>query len=285
MSRGRGISASIHVFCIEKEEVNAFCFKTNQHYYIGIYSATYVELIRRTQILTNYLIRDSHWEYYKNRDVEKIQASLWTYAFKMILVHEYMHIILGHCDTICKEKAFMWEISNSVNGDISEDYSRMELQAMEMFADEFAAMDAAAQILSRTNNIEEIKFELLNFYLAELLMFSIFYSYQEIENTHPRLGVRLYYIASAIDDTFVRNLDVPDPEIQVEKIDAIIDVFMEIARQFPRLFAYDIVADIAVEDIDKDYMELYNIAADVVKITNQQAIYPINEFEKWRKLF
>lgn len=67
MSEGRNISVPIHVFCIEKEEVNAFCFKTNQQYYIGIYSATYVELIRRIQTLAEYLIQNSQWEYFKNR--------------------------------------------------------------------------------------------------------------------------------------------------------------------------------------------------------------------------
>ena len=55
---------------------------------------------------------------------------------------------------------------------------------------------------------------------------------------------------------------------------------MEITKQFPELFAYDIVTDMAIEDIDKEFMELYNTASDIVKITNQQAIYPIDEFAK-----
>lgn len=279
MSEGRNISVPIHVFCIEKEEVNAFCFKTNQQYYIGIYSATYVELIRRIQTLAEYLIQNSQWEYFKNRKMEEIQVSLWTNAFKMILTHEYMHIILGHCDTVCKDKSFMWEISNKKDV-VLPCCREIELQAMEMFADVFAAMDATAQILSRTSSIEEIKYELLNYYLAILLVFSIFYSYRSVENTHPRLGVRLYYMASAIDDTLVRNLDVVDPEMQMEEIDGFVDVFMEITKQFPELFAYDIVTDMAIEDMDKEFMELYNTASDILKITNQQAIYPIDEFEK-----
>ena len=54
----------------------------------------------------------------------------------MILVHEYMHIILGHCDTICTERAFLWE-----NDDIKENplgtFNTLSLQAIEMFADQF----------------------------------------------------------------------------------------------------------------------------------------------------
>lgn len=173
----------------------------------------------------------------------------------------------------------MWEISNKKDV-VLPCCREIELQAMEMFADVFAAMDATAQILSRTSSIEEIKYELLNYYLAILLVFSIFYSYRSVENTHPRLGVRLYYMASAIDDTLVRNLDVVDPEMQMEEIDGFVDVFMEITKQFPELFAYDIVTDMAIEDIDKEFMELYNTASDILKITNQQAIYPIDEFEK-----
>lgn len=55
---------------------------------------------------------------------------------------------------------------------------------------------------------------------------------------------------------------------------------MEIVQQFPRLFSYDIVTELGLEDFDKEYIELYNAAADIVKITNLNAVYPINEFEK-----
>lgn len=280
MSEGRGISPEIHVFCVKNEIVNAFCFVTNERYYIGIHSATYVELIRRTQILAGFLAQNEQWEYYRNKNIADVQALLWTYAFKMILAHEYMHIILGHCDTICAEIAFLWE-----NGDIEERkptgaINIIGLQAMEMFADEFSAIDAAWQILLKEEEVQSIKYELLNYYLAILLVFSIFDNYRGNDRTHPRLGIRLHSIIATIDDTLVKRLNVPDPEVQIEKIDTIIDVFMEIAQQFPRLFSYDIVTELGVDDFDKEYIDLYNAAADVVKITNLKAVYPIDEFEK-----
>lgn len=148
MSEGRGILPDIHVFCVENELVNAFCFVTNNRYYIGIHSATYIELIRRTQILADYLVLNSYWGYYKNKEVVEVQALLWTYAFKMILAHEYMHVILGHCDTICADMAFMWENDSIEKEKMSDNIPIIDLQAMEMFADEFSAIDAAWQILS-----------------------------------------------------------------------------------------------------------------------------------------
>ncbi len=278
MSEGRGISPEIHVFCVKDEIVNAFCFVTNKHYYIGIHSATYIELIRRTQILSDYLVQNDHWGYYKNRNVSNVQALLWNYAFKMILTHEYMHIILGHCDTICEERAFLWE--NGDTEELPEILNLIELQAIEMFADEFSAIDAAWQIMMKGKDVENIKFRLLNFYLAALLVFSIFHNYSGNDITHPKLGIRLHSIITAVDDMIVKGLDVPNPKEQIEKIDNIIYVFMEIAQQYPDLFAYDIVTEYGMDEFDREYIDLYNAAADVVKITNMKAIYPIDEFEK-----
>lgn len=280
MSEGRGISPEIHVFCVKDEIVNAFCFVTNERYYIGIHSATYVELIRRTQILADYLIQNEQWEYYQNKNAADVQALLWTYAFKMILAHEYMHIILGHCDTICAERAFLWENDDIEEKELTGTLNLISLQAMEMFADEFSAIDAAWQVLMKEGDVQSIKYELLNYYLAVLLVFSIFHNYCGNDRTHPKLGIRLHSIIATIDDTIVKGLNVPDPEVQIEKIDTIIDVFMEIAQHFPRLFSYDIVTELGVDEFDKEYVDLYNVAADVVKITNLKAVYPINEFEK-----
>ncbi|MBD5469489.1 MAG: hypothetical protein HDR21_15295 [Lachnospiraceae bacterium] len=279
MSEGRGISPEIHVFCVKDEIVNAFCFVTNKHYYIGIHSATYVELIRRTQILSDYLVSNEHLSYYQNKNVSDVQALLWTYAFKMILVHEYMHIILGHCDTICAERAFLWENEDGEEK-LAGTLNVIALQAIEMFADEFSAIDAAWQIMMKEEDIESIKYDLLNYYLAVLLVFSIFHNYSVNDITHPKLGIRLHSIMAAVDDTIVKGLGVTDAEAQIEKIDTVIDVFMEVAQQFPRLFAYDIVTELGMGEFDKEYIDLYNAAADVVKTTNSRAIYPIDEFEK-----
>ena len=113
-----------------------------------------------------------------------------------------------------------------------------------------------------------------------MLVFSIFHNYGAAEETHPKLGIRLHSIISTVDDTIVKGLEVPYPQMEIEKIDTVIDVFMEIIQQFPRLLFYDIITELGVEDFDRQYLKLYNAAADLVKWTNRKAIYPINEFEK-----
>ena len=279
MSDSREIAPEIRVFCLQEETVNAFCFCTNQHYYIGIHSATYVELIRRTERLADYLVQNG-WGYYNGKRAGEVQGILWTYAFKMILVHEYMHIILGHCDTICSERAFLWEVDACKEKNDLTILSKRELRAMELFADEFAAKDAAWQILAGAKDVEQIKYELLNYYLGVLLVFSIFYNYGNEDESHPKLGIRLHSMIVAIDDALSKELDALGKEVQIEEIDVVIDTYMEIIQQFSGLFSYDIVTALGTEEFDREYVELYNAAADVVKLTNQRAIYPIDEFEK-----
>ena len=63
----------------------------------------------------------------------------------------------------------------------------------------------------------KIKYELLNYYLSVLLVFSIFHNYSANDITHPKLGIRLHSIIAAVDDTIVKGLNAPDPEIQIEK--------------------------------------------------------------------
>lgn len=278
MSAARGISLEIHAFCVKDDFINAFCFVTNHHYYIGIHSATFVELIRKTQILSDYLTVSNRWEDYQNKDVGEIQALLWMDSFKMILSHEYMHIILGHCDVICKDSMFLWEVGECE--DLSENFSEKEFQAIEMIADEFAAKDAAWQMVSILDDIEKIRYKSLNYYLAILLVFSVFHNYRGEDRRHPSLGIRLHSIISVVDDTIIKELNKTCDRVWTERIETVIDTFMEIVQQFSKLFSYDVVTELGVQEFDKDYLELYNVAADVVKITNSKAVYPIDEFEK-----
>lgn len=134
----------------------------------------------------------------------------------MIVAHEYMHIILGHCDTICAERAFLWE-----NDDGEEEPAGtldvIDLQAIEMFADEFSAIDAAWQIMMK-EDVESIQYELLNYYLAVLLVFSIFHNYSGNDLTHPKLGIRLHSIIATVDDTIEKLQEVGLNQQSSEKL-------------------------------------------------------------------
>lgn len=280
MSESRGISPNIHAFCVEDEFVNAFCFVVDKRYYIGIHTGVFVEIIRRTGLLANKL-KDSHqWQFYKDKSETELIAQLWLYSFQMVLSHEYMHIILGHCDVICENQAFLWETAPLENETLAK-FTEKEYQALEMFADEFAAINMAGQILSKVDkDVDEIKYALLNYYLAVLLVFSIFHNYQPGTSTHPSLGIRMHSVILTVDDVIKKWLLLNKLDFDVEKIDGMISSFVEIVQQFPELFSFEILEDLSLLEADKGYIELFNIAADIVKITNKKAIYPIEEFKK-----
>lgn len=287
MSQARGINPSIHVYCIDDSSVNAFCFVTNKHYYIGINAGAYIELIDRTQVLAEKIITK---EYLNNiNSVTELHAVLWNYAFKMILSHEYMHIILGHCDWSCEKKAFLWE--NSVENNI-EDY--LERQALEMLADEFACMDLINQAMCFSNHsIDIIKDNVLLYYLSILLTFSLFETDTENRMTdHPHLSVRWHYIASVVDDKLydLFSGESRDPFESLEDVNEVIDDYMQLIRNLPDIFRYDIVTQLSMAEVDKEYINIYNTAADLLIQTNMQALYPIDEIEKkseamWEKTF
>ena len=283
MSSIRNISPLIHVFCIADNIVNAFCFVKNNNYYIGIHSGTYIELMVRTERLANYIVNNG-LSGYSLENATELQASLWIYAFKMILAHEYMHLILGHCDIRTISESFLWERDSEFSFQKENSRANRDQQALEMFADEFASMDMALQIVDHSDgSISEIKKELLKYYMAILLVFSIFEDdIPEEKRKHPRLGVRLHYITAAVDDAIYKGLNKPNAEatILLEEIDSVIDEFMSIIRRFSDLFTYDIVASLGGDYIEQEYIDLYNLASDLVKETNRYALFPIREFEK-----
>lgn len=280
MCVARRISIDIHSFCIQEDKVNAFCFSFNKRYYIGINSATYIEILRLTDVFANYLTSDKKWSGLFNLDCKKLQAKLWVNAIRFVIAHEYMHIVLGHCNTLCKEQQFLWEISNDDKIEFEGSFNNIEIQSIELLADIFAAKDAASQILFTSNEIEDIKCQLLIYYLATLLVFSVFEKYRIKDIYHPSLGIRLYAIMNTVDDTFMNLLNVPDSESELEEIDTIIDDFLNIINQFPDFLSIDIVSDMLNDGFDKGFFELYNIASDTVKITNKKADFPIDEFGK-----
>lgn len=283
MSMSRELDPIINVYCMDNDDVNAFCFVVNKHYYIGMNSGTYIELLKRTELLADYIVNDGNLGYCVE-DVGSLQASIWIYAFKLILTHEYMHIILGHCDFTCGSESFLWERTPKAESPNNNYKPNKERQALEMFADEFASIDAATQIMYFADgSVENIKKELLKYYLAVMLVFSIFDDEGDGQfDNHPRLGVRLHYITATVDDIIYKHLDKPADEASelLEEINSVIEDFMDIIKVVPDVFSYDIVKALGVSEVDKDYIELYNIASDVVKQTNSYAIYPLEEFEK-----
>lgn len=281
MSSPRGISPDIHVYCVNSEDVNAFCFVVNKHYYIGVTSGTYTKLMSKIEKLLEYLIKEHKLELFKDKTDCEIQALLWMYSFKMILTHEYMHIVLGHCDTICDERMFLWELDKRADKDYSKyTFGIKEMQAVEMFADDFSAKDAAWQIIYLANDITDIKYRLLIYYFSILLVFSIFCECGEEDVIHPKLSMRFHSMLASVNEIVIEDSDIERTKDDIEQIEKVIDDFMDIIKLYPEFFAYGIVTDFDRKEFDDYYLDLYNIASEVVKITNKNAMFPANEFEK-----
>ena len=277
MSESREINISIHVYCMDDDTVNAFCFITNQHYYIGINSGVYIKLIENTQVLSECIIDKGYLNFTIN-DSTELQVMLWTFAFKMILSHEYMHIILGHYDWSCKTRSFLWEHSDNADMD-----KYCQLQALEMLADEFACMDLMSQaIYYAENSVDELKKNVILYYLSILLTFSVFEEKRNDKKTdHPHLSVRWHYISSVVDDILYKHFSQRDEQSLTSlEVDEVIMDYMQIIQALPELFKYDIVAQLSMAEIDKEYISIFNAAADIIPQTNKEAIYPIKELEK-----
>lgn len=280
MSQARGIAPYISAFCLHDEAVNAFCFIDDAHYYIAIHSGTYVELFRRSQRLSDY-IADNGIAGYTEKDRIRLLVSIWNYAFKMILAHEYMHIILGHCDLSNKPSLLLWEAKNDLY-ECEAMHDRLYRHALEMFADEFAAMDMTRQVLANTGeSIDELKKELLVFYLAIVLKFSIFDDNVPFnERHHPRPRVRLYYIAAAIDETIGKSMEMMTEDVNclLFAVNSIWDDVLAIIHRFQDLFSGDLLRSWLDINVNEEYLEIYNAASVVVKDANKFALWPIDEY-------
>lgn len=278
MSYSRKINIPIHIYCINDNTVNAFCFITNQHYYIGIHSGVYIQLIERTQTLSESIISKGYLHYTIDDSIE-LQVALWVFSVRMILSHEYMHIILGHCDWNCKTNKFLWEHSIDNNVD---DYRKR--QALEMLADEFACMDLMNQaIYYSKNSTDAVKKNIVLYYLSILLTFSIFEEDKDNKMTdHPHLSVRWHYISSVVDSILYKHFSqINEQSLNLlEEIDEVVMDYMQIIQDFPDLFKYNIVAELSMAEVDKEYIAIFNAAADIIPQTNKKAIYPIEEIEK-----
>ena len=278
MSYSRGIDVPIHIYCIDDDTVNAFCFITNNHYYIGIHSGVYIKLIERAQALSKHIIDKRYLNYTIKDDIE-LQVTLWIFSFRMILSHEYMHIILGHCDWTCQTNSFLWEhsIDNNTN-------NYRQRQALEMLADEFACMDLMNQaIYYAKNSVDAIKKNIVLYYLSILLTFSVFEENRNNKITdHPHLSVRWHYISSVVDSILYSYFSQSNEQSSnsLEEVDEVVMDYMQIIQDFPDLFKYDIVAELSMAEVDKEYISIFNTAADIIPQTNKNAIYPIEETEK-----
>lgn len=257
MSRIREIeTAKIHTKCISKNEINAFCFwhPEQEFYGVAITSATYIKLYKQLSTFAHntYL---KNIKYLNSISPDELKKRLFNYAIQFISKHEYMHIVLGHC-RLTQNKGFgfcLGEHALTGNGKKNNLY----FQAMERLADSYAVTDSIAQLLVSSNyKIEEIKTNLLIYYLSILHIFSLFYADEDYDwkspnilddlltTDHPATSMRFYCIAETIDGVLLSHYEkegINNAKNIVNDIDQIINTVFEISKRFHGSFQIDLV--------------------------------------------
>lgn len=282
-STPRDINVNIHIYCVKGNLVDAFCFKTNDHYYIGIYSEVFKKILKQSKDLSSSIMSNADVASCFNMGNNSLAARLTLCTFQMVLMHEYMHIVLGHCDLVCKSCKFMWEIGNSVEYTEQISLSLSEQRAMEMLADECSSMSEGIKLLQNCNNIEKIKEELLIFYLGTVMFFSLFPTNGVSTATHPCFEFRFNSMAIMIDDVLLRNLNVEDPEGFVEEVDAVIDDLVRIIKISPDILNMDLLSYLVSNAFETEYFTLYNAAFELLKHSNQYARYKLDNLKPLNK--
>jgi len=273
-SKFRNIDVNIHVYCIKGDILDALCFKANQHYYIAIYSALFKALLDRSRKLAKYILNHNELDLLRKKDKDFIAVQLLMYTYRLILMHEYMHIVLGHCDYVCENSNFLYEVGKENNENV-KDISLTEKKALEMLADECACIDIGIKLL-QYDNTSKMKEHLLLFYLGETMFFSIFQSNYNNSEDHPDFAFRFNSIAIMMDDIFIRNLDVDNSEAFVYDLDSVIDDLVQIITDCPSVLNIDLLRYLITTDFEREYFKLYNAAVSVVGITNKYAVYKLD---------
>jgi hypothetical protein len=279
-SKPRGIDIDVHIYCIKGSITNAFCFKTNNHYYISIYSGLFKTLLDRSKRVADYILNDSELllPYKQNYIIDLLLMS----AYKSILMHEYMHIVLGHCDYVCQHLKFLYEVDKE-NDKKDSCITLEEKKAIEMLADECSCIIVGTQVIDKQNSISKMKEILLIFYLSEIMLFSAFESDNNSSIDHPVFAFRFNSIAIMLDDFLTRNISVDNPDDFIFDLDSVIDDLVSIIKACPDVLSINMLKYLIGDDFEKEYFELYNVAASLIEITNEFAAYKLDRLNPMNK--
>jgi hypothetical protein len=219
---------NININFINNNLFNAYSFKTNDSYYIGINKGTIINLytffnyILSFPNILNFIGNNEHEitpdynpQYLnkiikpKDKEREIYAQGLFYYATLFLTLHEYAHIINGHLDFINQKRNFLFKIINSL-----QKKSELNAQTLEFDADYYAANTGIKTIIRRYQdniNLQEDKtsyFESLEetFFLWTFATYTIFrflgkneYNLEKFDKyPHPAPGLRQYYTSALI---------------------------------------------------------------------------------------
>ena len=218
----------VNINFIDNNLFNAYSFKNNDSYYIGINKGTIINLYTFFNYILSFpnilnfignneleITPDYNPQYLneiikpKDKDREIYAQGLFYYAILFLTLHEYAHIINGHLDFINQKRNFIFKIINSL-----QKKSELNAQTLEYNADCYAANIIIKIIINRYQdniNLQEDKkpyFKSLEeaFFLWTFATYTVFrflgtneYNLEKLDKyPHPAPIFRQYYTSTLI---------------------------------------------------------------------------------------
>lgn len=187
----------------KENKIQAFTTKINSRYLLGISEGTFRELRNWFKM---YFSNDKTYDVFGLKKENKDFYFKYTYqkALEFLIVHEYVHMIDGHCDIPQNKQKFICEQSKEISRE-----EGLFSQILEFDADNWAAAYLMEKIVKQNISDEE-EIEMLKlFVFAIYTVFRKFsdnrkYSFDEfmkddlLKSTHPVAEIRYRYIMGTI---------------------------------------------------------------------------------------
>jgi hypothetical protein len=196
----------INIYITDKNETNAFAGKIDDEYCIGILKGTFKSM----RTLFDYIVND---ESFNNIDriglvkkdimIEKMNQT----CVDFLCMHEFFHIINGHCDLI-KKIGISELCEKSDENDILEPENGLILQTLEYDAD-------CCAISSIIN--EEMSSYIMSLQAMELNPSLAAGYYESFTNYVCQVVVSLYTFFHALDSTRINKIDYTENELLTRK--------------------------------------------------------------------
>ena len=169
-----GIKNVIYDIVIFKEnKIDAFAVKINSKYLLLISEGTFREL--RTWFKMYFSRDDKIYEIFglKNKNDDSYFKYTYQKALEFLIVHEYAHMIHGHCDIYQNKEKFICEQSKEISGE-----EGLFSQTLEFHADIWAAAYLTEKIVKKYMS-DEAEVEML-----KLFVFAIYTVFKKFSDSH-----------------------------------------------------------------------------------------------------
>lgn len=211
----------VNVYYInDRRNINACAFLFEDEYFIGINIASVIKLKEVFDMVFEIeKIYDGHIFNKDNNALDSVEVMY--FAMMFLTGHEYSHIRFGHCALI--NHLFGNKINEITSNCLIDD--GIFRQTLEFDADCCTIANLTNRILLKSNNIDELSKGIGRCMLACYILFKVFdngehmnYENYDLDtlacSTHPRPGIRQYYLGANICTVLYNHF----PKYDVDKI-------------------------------------------------------------------